>query len=63
MREVLLCCSNYVYFTCECEGHRIERIQKYSVSYVKKLTARVCFSQSRFGVLLEKNSPNGVKTY
>lgn len=38
------CCTVATAFSSQ--GHRIERIQKYSTSYVKKLTARFCFSQA-----------------
>lgn len=56
--RILLYGSNCVFFTCGCKGHRIERIQKYSTSYIKKLTARVCFSQAscKVSVLGKKSS-------
>ena len=48
--RILLYCNSCIFFTCGCKGHRIERIQKYSTCYVKKLTARVCFSQDSYKV-------------
>lgn len=54
--RILLYFGSCVFFTCLCKGHRTGRIQKYSTSYVKKLTAGVCFRQASYivRVLSEK---------